>query len=69
VPSRLLTVGHGTATAEELSSLLASAGVEHLVDVRTAPGSRRHPQFRHEAMTAQLRSLYLRLLRADRNLR
>jgi len=43
-------VGHGTATAEELAALLAGAGVERLVDVRTAPGSRRHPQFRREAM-------------------
>jgi uncharacterized protein (DUF488 family) len=47
---RLLTVGHGTAGAEELAALLAGAGVERLVDVRTAPGSRRHPQFRREAM-------------------
>jgi uncharacterized protein (DUF488 family) len=48
--TRLLTAGHGTATAEELAALLAGAGVERLVDVRTAPGSRRHPQFRGEAM-------------------
>jgi uncharacterized protein (DUF488 family) len=47
---RLLTVGHGTATAEELAALLAGAGVERLVDVRTAPGSRHNPQFRREAM-------------------
>jgi len=47
---RLLSVGHGTATAEALAALLAGAGVERLVDVRTAPGSRRHPQFRREAM-------------------
>jgi uncharacterized protein (DUF488 family) len=50
VATRLLTVGHGTATAEELADLLTAAGVERLVDVRTAPGSRRHPQFRREAM-------------------
>jgi uncharacterized protein (DUF488 family) len=52
--TRLLTVGHGTATAEELAALLAGAGVERLVDVRTAPGSRRHPQFRGEAMQGWL---------------
>jgi uncharacterized protein (DUF488 family) len=52
--TRLLTVGHGTATAEELAALLADAGVERLVDVRTAPGSRRHPQFRGEAMQGWL---------------
>jgi uncharacterized protein (DUF488 family) len=50
----LLTVGHGTATAEELVALLDGAGVERLVDVRTAPGSRRHPQFRRETMAGWL---------------
>jgi len=45
---RLLTVGHGTASAEELAALLTGAGVQRVVDVRTAPGSRRHPQFRRE---------------------
>jgi uncharacterized protein (DUF488 family) len=52
--TRLLTLGHGTATAEELVALLAGAGVERLVDVRTAPGSRRHPQFRRQAMAGWL---------------
>jgi len=39
----LLTFGHGTATAERMTELLRGAGVTVLVDVRTAPGSRRHP--------------------------
>ena len=39
----LLTFGHGTATAERMTDLLRSADVAALVDVRTAPGSRRHP--------------------------
>src|SRR5215470_20395147 len=39
----LLTFGHGTATAERMTELLRGAGVAGLVDVRTAPGSRRHP--------------------------
>jgi uncharacterized protein (DUF488 family) len=44
VPSPpLLTVGHGTLAAEDLSALLVGAGVELLVDVRAYPGSRRHP--------------------------
>jgi uncharacterized protein (DUF488 family) len=51
---RLLTVGHGTAGAEELAALLTRAGVARVVDVRTAPGSRRHPQFRREAMAGWL---------------
>ena len=43
MPAPLLTVGHGTATREQLVGLLHGAGVEELIDVRTAPGSRRHP--------------------------
>ena len=39
----LLTVGHGTASQEALGALLSGAGVELVVDIRTAPGSRRHP--------------------------
>lgn len=39
----LLTFGHGTATAERMTELLRGADVTVLIDVRTAPGSRRHP--------------------------
>jgi uncharacterized protein (DUF488 family) len=52
--TRLLTLGHGTASAQEVVELLAGAGVERLVDVRTAPGSRRNPQFRRETMAGWL---------------
>jgi uncharacterized protein (DUF488 family) len=52
--TRLLTLGHGTASAEALVALLEGAGVERLVDVRTAPGSRRHPHVRREAMAGWL---------------
>jgi uncharacterized protein (DUF488 family) len=41
---RLLTLGHGTAPAEELARLIREASIESLVDVRTVPKSRRHPQ-------------------------
>lgn len=46
----LFTIGHGTAPAEEFAALLRGFGVERLVDVRTAPGSKRNPQFRREEM-------------------
>src|SRR5581483_3123949 len=39
----LLTFGHGNASAAQMTRLLLDAGVAVLVDVRTAPGSRRHP--------------------------
>ncbi len=41
----LLTVGHGTASREEFTTLIKGAGVRALVDVRSIPGSRRNPQF------------------------
>jgi uncharacterized protein (DUF488 family) len=39
----LLTFGHGAASAEQLTGLLREAAVAALIDIRTAPGSRRHP--------------------------
>ena len=42
---QLLTVGHGTLSADELTRLLVAAGVKAVVDVRSAPGSRHNPQF------------------------
>jgi uncharacterized protein (DUF488 family) len=39
----MVTVGHGTLGAEELTRLLGGAGIVSLVDIRTAPGSRRSP--------------------------
>jgi uncharacterized protein (DUF488 family) len=44
------TVGHGALPAEDFATLLAGAGIEVVVDVRSVPASRRHPQFAREAM-------------------
>lgn len=46
----LLTVGHGTLAEDRFGELLSGAGVELLVDVRRAPGSRRHPHFSRPQM-------------------
>jgi len=46
----LLTLGHGTATADELAWLIRKAAIKSIVDVRTVPKSRRHPQFWREEM-------------------
>ncbi|MGH3487308.1 MAG: DUF488 family protein [Actinopolymorphaceae bacterium] len=46
----ILTVGHGTASAAGLAALLRTAGVRLLVDIRTAPGSRRNPQVARSAL-------------------
>lgn len=40
----LLTFGHGNASAEQLTQLLNDAAVAGVIDIRTAPGSRRNPQ-------------------------
>jgi uncharacterized protein (DUF488 family) len=52
----IFTVGHGTRPIEEFQAILAAAGIRRLVDVRTAPGSRRHPQFGRDALPASLDS-------------
>jgi uncharacterized protein (DUF488 family) len=39
----LVTFGHGTASAERITELLHGAEVAAVIDVRIAPGSRRHP--------------------------
>jgi len=46
----LHTVGHGTLAADELARLLNDAGIALVVDIRTHPGSRRHPHFSRAAM-------------------
>jgi uncharacterized protein (DUF488 family) len=48
------TVGHSTRSIDELVMLLADAGVTRLLDVRTAPGSRRNPQFARDALSRSL---------------
>ena len=49
-PDTIYTIGHGARPVEDLIEILRSAGVRLLVDVRTAPGSRRHPQFGRESL-------------------
>jgi uncharacterized protein (DUF488 family) len=46
----LLTYGHGIEDSERTVATLRAAAVASLVDIRTAPGSRRNPQFARAAM-------------------
>ncbi len=46
----LVTLGHGTATSDQLAQLIRGASIASLIDVRTVPKSRRHPQFGREEM-------------------
>jgi uncharacterized protein (DUF488 family) len=50
----LFSVGHGTRPIEAFIALLRRAGIRRLVDVRTAPGSRRHPQYGRDALAVAL---------------
>jgi uncharacterized protein (DUF488 family) len=50
------TFGHGTASEEEIVGLLRGAGVELVVDVRTAPGSRRNPHVSRASLESRLPS-------------
>lgn len=51
---RVYTVGHSTRPLGELIALLRAHGVARLVDVRTIPRSRRHPQFNREVLPEPL---------------
>jgi uncharacterized protein (DUF488 family) len=46
----LFSYGHGTETAQRTAELLAGTGIVSLIDIRTAPGSRRNPQFARAAL-------------------
>ena len=59
-PPRVWTVGHGARPVEALLAVLGEAGVEVLVDVRRFPGSRRHPQFGRDALSAAVAQAGLR---------
>jgi uncharacterized protein (DUF488 family) len=50
----VFTVGHGARDIDVFLDLLRGPGVQRLVDVRTAPGSRKHPQFGKDALAASL---------------
>lgn len=52
--STVYTVGHGARSVDELIGVLRAAGVDRIVDVRRYPGSRRHPQFGRDALSASL---------------
>lgn len=48
------TVGHSTLTLEAFLELLSAHGIDAVVDVRSFPGSRRHPHFARERLAAAL---------------
>jgi uncharacterized protein (DUF488 family) len=52
----IYTIGHSTRTLEEFLELLRTYTIQLLVDVRTIPRSRAHPQFSSDLLSASLRA-------------
>jgi len=50
----IFTIGHSNASSAGFVALLQRHAIALLVDVRAAPYSRRHPQFRRETLAAAL---------------
>jgi uncharacterized protein (DUF488 family) len=50
----IFSIGHGAKPIDELIATLRDADIRTLVDVRSAPGSRRHPQFGAKALGESL---------------
>lgn len=51
------TIGHSTRAAQDFGEILLAHKIETLVDVRTFPTSRRHPQFNKPALAVSLSNL------------
>jgi uncharacterized protein (DUF488 family) len=51
----IFTIGHSTRPIDEFIRLLASNGVERLIDIRTIPKSRHNPQFNGDSLSRALR--------------
>jgi uncharacterized protein (DUF488 family) len=52
--AEILTIGHSNHTIERFVELLLGRRVTAVADVRSAPYSRRHPQFNREALATDL---------------
>jgi uncharacterized protein (DUF488 family) len=50
----IFTIGHGARPIEAFIALLHGAAIDRVVDVRTAPGSRKHPHFGKDALASSL---------------
>jgi uncharacterized protein (DUF488 family) len=50
----LYTIGHGSRKPDDFLALLKEYGIEYLVDVRSVPHSRFHPQFNRNALESFL---------------
>jgi uncharacterized protein (DUF488 family) len=53
-PEAVYTVGHSTRALDEFLALLTAHGIKQLIDIRSIPGSRRHPHFSASALATSL---------------
>ena len=51
---KIWTIGHSTRTIEDFIKALQANEIQLVADVRTLPGSRRHPQFNQEPLRGSL---------------
>ena len=59
MPHSFFTIGHSTRSIEEFIDLLKAAEIQVLVDVRTIPRSRRHPQFNKDSLPETLQGFQI----------
>jgi uncharacterized protein (DUF488 family) len=57
VAPTVFTIGHGARSIDEFLSLVRETGVRLVVDVRSFPGSRKHPHFGKDALASSLDSI------------
>jgi uncharacterized protein (DUF488 family) len=48
------TIGHSTRPFEEFTSMLTAFQIQHLIDIRRFPGSKRFPQYNKENLAVEL---------------
>lgn len=51
---RIFSIGHGTRPIDDFLALLGERDIRMLADIRTHPGSRRHPQFGQSSLRGAL---------------
>lgn len=53
-PVEIFTLGHSTRSVDEVVAMLRANGITDLVDVRSFPSSRAHPQWGQDALRTEL---------------
>ncbi|WP_433988348.1 DUF488 domain-containing protein [Pseudomonas poae] len=64
----IYSIGHGGRSIEELISLLKDNEISYVIDVRTKPRSRFHPQYNKERLDNHLKAENIRYVFMGENL-